>query len=286
MDSLSAYNKIDKNNSWIKTSLGSIAKYINGYAFKPEDWQEYGIPIIRIEQLKNPDTKYDYCNKKIPEIYIIHKGDLIFSWSASLYLKIWERGDAYLNQHLYKVIPNPITFKFFLKYLIQFNLDKLIKETHGSTMKHITRPSLLGFIVNMPSKIEQKKIAEILETIDEEIEKTDEIIKKYERIKNGLMQDLFSKGITAFQFEKDKLIQAVTKAFENGDHKFGREENLVGHLKDCLHEQFPDWTIDGEVEKNNQRIINDKDRTLSFIKEEQMRIYLQLKSRRMAILMQ
>jgi len=56
-------------------------------------------------------------------------------------------------------------------------------------------PHLLNFIFPLPPLPEQQKIAEILETIDNAIEKTDKIIEKYKRIKQGLMQDLLTKGI-------------------------------------------------------------------------------------------
>ncbi len=238
---------------WEISTLGNLASYINGYAFKPEDWEESGLPIIRIEQLKNPDAKCDYFDKKLTDIYLINDGDLIFSWSATLFLKMWNRGIAYLNQHLYKVITKSVVKKIFLRYLIEFNIDKLYKETHGSTMQHITRPLLLKFKIILPPLHEQEKIAEILETVYETIEKTDAIIEKYKRIKQDLMQDLLTRGITVFEFEKDKLIHAVKKAFENGDHKFGREENLVSYLSRHLNEFFPEWNVDSEVEKNNDR---------------------------------
>jgi len=239
---------------WDVSNLGKLASFINGYAFKPEDWKEEGLPIIRIEQLKDPNAKYDYSDKKLPDIYLIDNGDLIFSWSATLAIKLWDRGKAYLNQHLYKVLPNSTIKKRFLKCLLEHKIEDLSKETHGSTMKHITRTFLLNFRVTYPkSKLEQRKIAEILETIDNAIEKTDRIIEKYKRIKQGLMQDLFTKGITAFGFEKDKLINAVKKAFKNGDHNFGREENLINHLSDYLREVFSVWDVDSEIEKNKER---------------------------------
>jgi len=49
--------------------------------------------------------------------------------------------------------------------------------------------------IPLPPLPEQQKIAEILETVDNVIEKTDAIIEKYKRIKQGLMQDLLTRGI-------------------------------------------------------------------------------------------
>jgi len=181
---------------WVESKLENLASFINGYAFKQENWKEEGLPIIRIEQLLNPHAKCDYSDITLPDAYLINDGDLIFSWSATIAIKLWNRGKSYLNQHLYKVIPKSIIDKKYLKHLLNHKIKDLLKETHGTTMKHITRSFLLNFKVFYPKDYnEQRKIAEILETADKTIEKTDVIIEKYRRIKQGLMQDLLTKGI-------------------------------------------------------------------------------------------
>ena len=50
---------------WVK--LGDVAKYINGRAFKPEEWKQAGIPIIRIQNLNNPNAPYNYYDVEIEE---------------------------------------------------------------------------------------------------------------------------------------------------------------------------------------------------------------------------
>jgi len=137
----------------------------------------------------------------------------------------------------------------FKEVLRQFELSST-----GVTRYTLSRKDFEEVEIILPiSTTEQQKIAEILETVDETIEKIDAIIEKYKRIKRGLMQDLLTRGITAFEFEKDKLIAAVKKVFDSGDHSFGREENLVSHLSRHLNEFFPGWDVDSEVEKNNKR---------------------------------
>ena len=48
-----------------KIKLGDCATFINGYAFKPEDWNTEGLPIIRIQNLNNENAPYNYYNKNI-----------------------------------------------------------------------------------------------------------------------------------------------------------------------------------------------------------------------------
>lgn len=189
-------NQVHIPDGWESKSLIQLADYINGYGFKPADWSKDGLPIIRIEQLKNSNADYDYCNFTIPDKYIIEYGDLIFSWSASLFLKIWDRQKSVLNQHLFKVLPFENIDKVFLKYLLDSSIEDLNKNAQGSTMQHITRKELHSFHRKLPkSKTEQTTIARILSKVDEAITQTEQLIAKYTRIKTGLMQDLLTKGI-------------------------------------------------------------------------------------------
>lgn len=227
-----------KLEGWERRSLTDLAQYINGYAFKPDDWEKEGLPIIRIEQLKNPDSICDYYSGKIPDFNIIDNGDLIFSWSASLFLRFWNNGRAALNQHLFKVEAYENTDKYFLKSFIEFYLPEITKASHGSTMQHITRKELDRFGALVPiDKKEQEKIAEVLSTIDHAIAQTEAIIAKQQRIKTGLMQDLLTKGIDengnirseATHKFKDSAIGRipveweVKKIKDSGELKLGRQ---------------------------------------------------------------
>jgi type I restriction enzyme, S subunit len=197
---------------WKAKKLTELADYINGYAFKPDDWGKEGLPIIRIEQLKDPEAPTDYFDGKLPPLMVIEDGDLIFSWSASLFLGIWRHGRAALNQHLFKVIEREGVDRSFLKAFIEFYLPSLTAASHGSTMQHITRKELQRFGAPCPdSKPEQTKIAEILSTVDRAIEQTEALIAKHQRIKSGLMQDLLTRGID----EHGNLRSEDTHPFKN-----------------------------------------------------------------------
>lgn len=232
---------------WSEKKLSELAEYINGYAFKPDDWGEDGLPIIRIEQLKNPSELTDYFSGKIPQKNIIENGDLIFSWSASLFLRIWQHGRAALNQHLFKVIEKEGVDRVFLKLFIEFYLPELTKASHGSTMQHITRKELDRFRAPFPtSKFEQAKIAEILSMVDKAIEQTEELIAKQKRIKTGMMQDLLTRGID----EQGNLRSEETHEFK--DSTLGRIPmdwevkplSAIIEIIDCKH-HTPAYIEDG-----------------------------------------
>jgi type I restriction enzyme S subunit len=202
---------------WERRKLTELAEYLNGYAFAPDDWGAEGLPIIRIEQLKNPNAPADFYAGKLPEKNIIEDGDLIFSWSASLFLRIWKNGRAALNQHLFKVVEKPGVNREFLKSFIEFYLPELTKASHGSTMQHITRKELEKFSAQFPiDETEQEKIADVIAALDRAIEQTEALIAKQQRIKTGLMQDLLTKGID----EHGNIRSEATHAFK--DSSLGR----------------------------------------------------------------
>ncbi|MCK4732624.1 MAG: restriction endonuclease subunit S [Methanophagales archaeon] len=158
---------------WAKSKLSELAEYINGKAFKPEEWEKEGTPIIRIENLTDEKAPFNYYRDECKEKYKIVDGDLLVSWSATLDAFIWQRGSAYLNQHIFKVVPSENKVNnFFLYFLLRYSMKKLRENIHGATMQHITKPKFDNFEVIHPKDIEdQIRIANELERKMAEIDK-------------------------------------------------------------------------------------------------------------------
>ena len=104
----------------------------------------------------------------------------------------------------------------FLAYSLIMRINELVKYGSGTTFQEISKSNLEIVEVPFPPLPEQRKIAEILETVDRAIEKTDAIIEKYKRIKQGLMQDLLTRGID----EGGKIRSEETHRFK--DSPLGR----------------------------------------------------------------
>lgn len=182
-------------SGWRTGTLGEVARYLNGFAFKPHHWKKDGLPIIRIAQMQNAEADHDYFPGVVPEQNRIDDGDLLFSWSATLMTLIWDRGPAYLNQHIFKVMPTDGHDLGYVHHLIDFCLGGLAAQSHGTTMKHIKRSDLLPFPAVVAPLPEQRRIAEILDTLDEAIRKTEQVIAKLQQMKQGLLHDLLTRGI-------------------------------------------------------------------------------------------
>ena len=165
--------------------LGDVATYINGYAFKPKDRGEIGLPIIRIQDLTGNAYDLGFYDGEYPEKIEINYGDILISWSASLGVYIWNRGKALLNQHIFKVVFDKVNIdKNYFVYAVRYKLDEMGRKTHGATMKHIVKRDFDATEIPYPSKHEQieiannlKRIENIIELRSNELQLLDELIK-------------------------------------------------------------------------------------------------------------
>ena len=151
----------------LKRPLGEVAEFINGRAFKPSDWSATGLPIIRIQNLTDAEASANLYDGNIDERNLVRNGDLLVSWSATLDVFEWDRGNAVLNQHIFLVRPDySIIRKRFLFYALKAVMDQLRGQTHGATMKHITKGLFSNTEILVPSLEEQEQIENSVESAD------------------------------------------------------------------------------------------------------------------------
>ncbi|HEX7319981.1 MAG TPA: restriction endonuclease subunit S [bacterium] len=178
------------------------------------------IPLSEIERAKRKG-RYPYCgaNGILDHIdnyifdgeYLLlaEDGGLYGKYEQSCYLmtgKFWVNNHAHILQAIEAKSSNK-----FLLYLLNF-MD-LRTYIVGSTRVKLNQEDLRKIRINLPPLPEQKKIAEILSTVDEAITQVDTAIEKTERLKKGLMQELLTKGIGHKQF-KDTEIGSIPKEWE------------------------------------------------------------------------
>ena len=168
---------------WTKPSINDIADYLNGYAFKPDDWSDKGKPIIKIKEMNEGITSSTPRNdgSAIDEKYNVIAGDILFSWSATLAAMIWDSEDGLLNQHLFKVTPNNGVCREYVLQSILKTLDEFKNLTTGSTMKHIQRGKLKEVFVNLPSQEIMDKFASIADVYREivlKLQKQNSVLKE------------------------------------------------------------------------------------------------------------
>lgn len=154
-------------DGWKKGNLLDIANYLNGLAmqkFRPRD-DEVGLPVLKIKELRQGscDVSSELCSPSIKPEYIVHDGDVIFSWSGSLLVDIWCGGTCGLNQHLFKVTSE--TYDQWFYYLwTAHHLERFIAiaADKATTMGHIKRGELEKAEVLIPSEKDYKGISSLM----------------------------------------------------------------------------------------------------------------------------
>ena len=185
----------------VEKTLGDVATYINGRAFKPQEWETSGRPIIRIQNLTNSTQECNRTTKQFEEKYRISDGDLLFAWSASLGAHIWHGEDGWLNQHIFKVIPNESIDKIYLYYYLLYVVDQLYAKTHGSGMVHITLKPFKSTRIMLPELNEQRRVVGKIESLfaklDEAKEKAQAVVDSFETRKAAILHKAFTGELTA-----------------------------------------------------------------------------------------
>jgi len=150
---------------WTQVEVGTVLHLTNGFPFKPAQWKQTGLPIIRIQNLNNSGAKFNRCPDAIPNKYLVRSGDLLFAWSGtpgtSFGAHIWKGGNAWLNQHIFRVgFDDRLFDRDFLRLAINENVHEYIQEAQGGVgLAHITKKKFDASYLPLPPLSEQKRIA-------------------------------------------------------------------------------------------------------------------------------
>ena len=185
-----------KNDSWQELTLTQIADYINGLAmqkFRPKG-QDF-LPVIKIKELSQgaSDKNSEQADPFIDLKYIIDDGDIIFSWSGTLMVKIWCGGKGGLNQHLFKVVPKN-QYAWFVYLWTNYHLVKFQNIAKGKavTMGHIKREDLEKSLVYAPPQNVMDYYNKIIQPLYQSIIDLNVEKRKLDELKNLYLKKFFS----------------------------------------------------------------------------------------------
>ena len=178
-----------------KVRLGDVATYVNGYAFKPSDYSDSGLPIVRIQNLTGNAYRTNRYEGTLPEKFAIQDGDILISWSASLGVFEWNQGPAWLNQHIFRVVFNKAMIdKRFFVHQARFLIQKSQNLAHGATMKHLTKKVFETLPFLYLGLNNQITIAEQLDALDTQINRAKRQIRFLDNLAKSRFVEMFASG--------------------------------------------------------------------------------------------
>ncbi len=199
-------NYTDVPLGWRKGNLLDIADYLNGLAmqkFRPKEG-EIGLPVLKIKELRQGfcDTDSELCSPSIRSDYLVHDGDVIFSWSGSLLVDFWCGGDCGLNQHLFKVTSTRYEPWFYYLWT-NYHLARFvaIAADKATTMGHIKREDLAKAEVLIPSADDYNKIGATLRPLLSMVISNRIENKKLSTLRGSLLPRLMSAEIDVSKVE-------------------------------------------------------------------------------------
>ncbi len=252
-----------------KVKLGQVATFINGYAFKPQDWSSEGKEIIRIQNLTKTSKEINYYSGTIDKKYIVEAGDILISWSGTLGVFQWCGRSAVLNQHIFKVVFDKIDIdKSYFKYVVEKGLQDAVKHTHGSTMKHLTKKYFDNIMVSYTNLREQQRIASELDLLSKLILRRQEQLEEL----NLLVKSRFNE-----MFGENKIFESIDNLFDiiDGDRgkNYPKSDELFSE-EYCLFLNTKNVTKNGFSFDTKQFITKTKDKLLRKGKLERYDIVL------------
>jgi type I restriction enzyme, S subunit len=185
-------------DNWKELTIGDEINLLGGFPFSSSNFNEEGVgtPLIRIRDLLNSSQETFYSGS-FSNSYLINEQDILIGMDGDFHIVKWKNSPSLLNQRILKVSgkkESELEIDYLFYYLHPFLLDVHAK-TAATTVKHLSTFDISTAVDIFPPLPQQRKIAKILSTCDEVIEKTEAAIAKYEALKQGMMHDLFTRGI-------------------------------------------------------------------------------------------
>lgn len=206
-------------NEWENYKLGEIATFFNGRAYKNEEFLSYGTPIIRIQNLTG-EGKTVFSDLQLESNKYVESGDLIFAWSATFGPYIWKGPKSIYHYHIWKIeCKEHFLDKNFFYYKLHQITNSLKGGGNGTLFVHITKRQMENTVISIPKIEQQRKIADILKSLDDKIENNLATNQTLEEIARTLFKEWF-----------------VNFNYPNAD----------GNLKHCEFGEIPEsWRING-----------------------------------------
>lgn len=211
---------------WTITTIGEYCSISNGYAFKSTDYIPNGILNFRVTNICWDGTinivdDIEFLPSSFQKLYrqyLLNEGDILFVMVGATRGKIVQISrnilPALMNQNMWRIVPFDDNLnKEFLYYYLKNEIEYLFQIGEDQARGFFKKNDFRNIPLNLPPLPEQRKIAYILNTIQQAIEKQEQLIRITIELKKALMQKLFTEGLSS-EKQKQTEIGLVPESWE------------------------------------------------------------------------
>jgi type I restriction enzyme S subunit len=186
----------DAPEGWDEKPLSDVANFLNGLACQkhPPTNALEKLPVLKIRELSSGISEAsDWATSQVKHDYIVEAGDVIFAWSASLMVKVWDGEKCVLNQHLFKVTSDDFPKWFYLMWCKHHLAEFIaVAASHATTMGHIKRGDLdTAMVLVPPPDVLENMTKQMQPLLDKQIANAKQR-KTLEKLRDTLLPKLMS----------------------------------------------------------------------------------------------
>ena len=187
---------------WRDSSLGEVAKFLNGRAYKKDELLESGkYRVLRVGNFFSNNSWY-WSDLELEESKYCDRGDLLYAWSASFGPRIWDGEKVIFHYHIWRIVEDRDQVdKTWLRHWLDNDVERIKAAVGtGTTMMHVTKREMEKRAISIPSHAEQERIVEILEEqlsrLDTALESVRVVREKAAQFRRSLLHAAFTGTLT------------------------------------------------------------------------------------------
>lgn len=181
------------SDAWVQRKLSDVMTFLNGRAYKQPELLDSGkYPVLRVGNFGTNEQWY-YSDLELDEKFYANDGDLLYTWATAFGPHIWRGDKVIYHYHIWKLDLSEAIHRDFAVQVLEYGKAKLLANTNGSTMIHVTKGEMEKKEIAIPSTEEQDKIGDLFNKLDSLIALHQRKLDLLKEQKKGYLQKMFPK---------------------------------------------------------------------------------------------
>ena len=193
-------------DGWIEEKLGDVARVTSGFAFSTKSWRDKGIPVIKINNVRNGQVSIDNCSyisEPVPEgasRFLLKQGDLLITLTGEIGAIgfVTQSQPMYLNQRVGRLdllARDKVSLKFIGLFLSLPEVRaEMWSQGKGNAQLNISPTSIQSLTIKLPPPPEQKRIVDLISSVDSYIDALQLQLESAKRSRNAVLHELLTSG--------------------------------------------------------------------------------------------